>query len=566
MHIRFIQVLLCACLLYVDGVVAWFNLFVSRSEGKRILGLNAELRYVDNGTVNDYALGFSVMVPDSIWELYFTWQSIRNAPVPYSINIGVSNPEAMAIPQLNISRKGSIPTNQEVFRVVLLCTGKVDAEVEIFMNMNFSMLPPFPETTQLVLKRKKICHIRNDTSGDTLMIDAMIATAGSLYIAVGCAVGFLLVMSSVVGLFYIRRHKVRRSDVIHYGGSSPALSATTQGHTFLRPDTPNNNSSVNSYASFKRLTPITTTTTCVPVNEFKPLWDPRDISEQVAKIRMDRRKINLREKLQEGTYGQIYSAIIRDDDMLVPHSLPAFVKTVTDQANSVQTSLFIKEGMKMLGLKHEFILPLIGLCTEDPLHPMLVYPYTNKGNLKLFLQKCSGDHCHALMTIDLVSMAIQIVKAIEYLHERGIIHRDIATRNCVVTERLRIKLTDNALARDLFPDDYHCLCDSENRPIKWLSIESIVKNEYTYSTDVWAYGVTMWELITLGQQPYLSVDSFEMYSALIDGYRLDQPKNCPDDLYKLMRYCWSDVPQIRPSVNELIRSLQDLHMKLGSFI
>ncbi|XP_042902588.1 tyrosine-protein kinase RYK isoform X2 [Parasteatoda tepidariorum] len=565
MKIRFMSIFMCVCLLSFDGAAAWFNLFVSRSEGKRILGLNAELRYVDNGTVNDYALGFSVMVPDPIWDLYFTWQTIRNTPVPYSINIGVSNPEAMAIPQLNISRKGNIPTNQEVFRVVLLCTGKVDAEVEIFMNMNFSMLPPFPETTHLILKRKKICHLRNDSSIDTLMIDAMIATASSLYIAVGCALGFLLVLSMVVTLFCFRRHKIRRSDAIHYGGSSPALSVTTQGHPFLRADTPNNNSTVNSYASIKIYTPITNTT-CMAPSEFKPLWDPRDVSEQVAKIRIDKRKINLREKLQEGTYGQVYSAIIRDDDMIVPHSLPTFIKTVTNQANSAQISLLIKEGMKMLGLKHEFILPLIGLCTEDPLHPMLIYPYTSKGNLKLFLRKCSGDPCHALMTIDLVSMAIQIVKAIEFLHERGIIHRDIATRNCVLTERLRIKLTDNALARDLFPDDYHCLCDSENRPIKWLSIESIVKNEYTYSTDVWAYGVTMWELITLGQQPYLSVDAFEMYSALIDGYRLDQPKNCPDDLYKLMRYCWSDVPQIRPSVNELLRTLQDLHTKLGSFV
>ncbi|GFR16375.1 tyrosine-protein kinase RYK, partial [Trichonephila clavata] len=116
---------------------------------------------------------------------------------------------------------------------------------------------------------------------------------------------------------------------------------------------------------------------------------------------------------------------------------------------------------------------------------------------------------------------------IAFLHDRRIIHRDIATRNCVVDDWLQVRLTDNALARDLFPGDYHCLGDNENRPIKWLAIESLLRKEFSYASDVWAFGVTMWELITLGQQPYIEIDPFEMHLYLRDGYRLDQPKKLP---------------------------------------
>ena len=99
-----------------------------------------------------------------------------------------------------------------------------------------------------------------------------------------------------------------------------------------------------------------------------------------------------------------------------------------------------------------------------------------------------------------------------------------------VDDKLRIKVTDNALSRDLFPGDYHCLGDNENRPIKWMAMESLVRKEFSPSTDVWSFGVLLWELTTLAQQPYVEIDPFEMAAYLKDGYRLTQPINCPDEL------------------------------------
>ncbi|KAG8201893.1 hypothetical protein JTE90_027372 [Oedothorax gibbosus] len=209
------QGVLCLVLLAIHGGAASFNLLVSGPELHRTLGLNAELRYVNNGTINDYALGFSVMIPEHIWDLYFTWQNLKPTPIPYSISFTVSNPEAMTIPQLNISRKGYIPTSEEVFRVVFQCTGKVSAEVELCMNMNFTMPPPFPDITHLALKRQKVCYKNNNTNSDTLMIDAMIVGAGNpFYIGVGCACAAVVLLAIFAVIFYLRTIKARRTDVI----------------------------------------------------------------------------------------------------------------------------------------------------------------------------------------------------------------------------------------------------------------------------------------------------------------------------------------------------------------
>jgi len=97
-------------------------------------------------------------------------------------------------------------------------------------------------------------------------------------------------------------------------------------------------------------------------------------------------------------------------------------------------------------------------------------------------------------------------------------------------EESYVKICDSALSRDLFPDDYDCLGDNENRPLKWLSLESLQKRVYATQGDVWALGVTYWELVTLAQMPHEEVDIFELTNYLAAGFRLEQPVNCPDEL------------------------------------
>ncbi|KFB47966.1 AGAP008009-PA-like protein [Anopheles sinensis] len=135
-----------------------------------------------------------------------------------------------------------------------------------------------------------------------------------------------------------------------------------------------------------------------------------------------------------------------------------------------------------------------------------------------------------------------------------------------IDDQLRVKLADNSLSRDLFPSDYYCLGDSENRPIKWLALESIQFKQFNEASDTWAFGVLMWELCTLARQPYAEVDPFEMEHYLRDGYRLSQPINCPDELFAIMAYCWTMLPMERPSFEKLQICLQDFYAQLTRYV
>ena len=128
-----------------------------------------------------------------------------------------------------------------------------------------------------------------------------------------------------------------------------------------------------------------------------------------------------------------------------------------------------------------------------------------------------------------------------------------------------LQLADAALSRDLFPGDYHCLGDNENRPIKWMPVEAIQKS-YSKASDVWSFGVFLWELMTKAQQPFSDVDPFEMESYLNEGYRLHQPMNCPDQLYSVLAACWGTRPHERASLQSLHTTLQSLQKQLQQFV
>ncbi|PSN51027.1 Tyrosine-protein kinase RYK [Blattella germanica] len=256
----------------------------------------------------------------------------------------------------------------------------------------------------------------------------------------------------------------------------------------------------------------------------------QDPAGRLRDLAAPNRNITTQVLLHEGTFGRVYRGEYRNE--ATGNHTEVLVKTVSDQASKLQVSLMLAEGTMLHGMSHKNVLPILAASLDNPKQPLLVYPYSNKGNLKRFLQNCHqrGEAQYTLLTQDIVDMAIQVVLAMLFLHSQRICHKDLATRNCVVDEKLRVRVTDNALARDLFPTDYYCLGDNENRPIKWLAIESLLHKQFSGASDVWSFGVLLWELTTLAQQPYVEVDPFEMAAYLRDGYRLAQPINCPDEL------------------------------------
>ncbi|KAM9483070.1 tyrosine-protein kinase RYK isoform 3-T3 [Clarias gariepinus] len=542
------------------------NVYMSEGEVKKLLGLDAELYYVRDDVVNHYALSFILPVPSETNSLHFTWYS--KSKVDYRLGFQVENAAAMDQPHSNISASGEVPLSRSVFRVDLLCSGKVDGEAILTIQLNLTIHAN--NFTVLNFKRRKMCYRRMEQPDSPRIVPPFSNKTGPdldsapttstrvFYISVGvcCAVIFLVaIILAVLHLHSMKR--VEMDDSESDSGSSQGLSQpSTQTTQYLRADTPNNATSVTTYPSLR-----------IEKNDLRSVT-LLEAKAKVKDIAISRERVTLRDVLHEGTFGRIFHGVLLDEKDPSKEK-QVFVKTVKDHASEVQVTMMLTESCKLRGLHHRNLLPISHVCTEDGEKPMVLLPYMNWGNLKLFLRQCKlaeANNPQAISQQDLVHMAIQIACGMSYLARREVIHKDLAARNCVIDDSMQVKITDNALARDLFPMDYHCLGDNENRPVRWMALESLLNNDFSSASDVWAFGVTLWELMTLGQTPYVDIDPFEMAAYLKDGYRIAQPINCPDELFAVMACCWALDPEERPKFQQLVQCLTEFHAALGAYV
>uniref|UniRef100_A0A8C6M798 receptor protein-tyrosine kinase n=1 Tax=Nothobranchius furzeri TaxID=105023 RepID=A0A8C6M798_NOTFU len=521
-------------------------------------GLDAELYYVRNDMVSHYALSFNMPVPTETNSLYFTWYS--KSKVDYRLAFFIENPVALSPPSANISSQGEMPRLPSVFRVDMDCSGKLDEEAFLTMQLN---LTSHVNYTVLNFKRRKMCYKSKKTyvNSQSTIIDGVPTPTTStqvFYISVSvcCIVIFLVaIILAILHLHSVKR--VEMEDSVSDSGSSQGLSQpSTQTTQYLRADTPNNAASVTSYPSLR-----------IEKNDLRSVT----LTEAKAKVKdiaISRDRVTLRDVLHEGTFGRIFHGVLLDEKDPTKEK-QVFVKTVKDHASEVQVTMMLTESCKLRGLHHRNLLPISHVCIEDGEKPMMLLPFMAWGNLKLFLRQCKlaeANNPQAISQQDLVYMAIQIACGMSYLARREVIHKDLAARNCVIDDNMQVKITDNALARDLFPMDYHCLGDNENRPVRWMALESLLNNDFSSASDVWAFGVALWELMTLGQTPYVDVDPFEMSAYLKDGYRIAQPINCPDELFAVMACCWALDPEERPKFQQLVQCLTEFHAALGAYV
>uniref|UniRef100_A0A8C9WD66 receptor protein-tyrosine kinase n=1 Tax=Scleropages formosus TaxID=113540 RepID=A0A8C9WD66_SCLFO len=531
----------------------------SSSRVSELLTLYAELYYVRDSVVNHYALAFVMPVPSETSSLHFTWQS--KSKVNYRLGFQVDNPVAMSLPQSNISSHGEVPRSPSVFRVDLFCLGKVDAEVILTVQLNLTLHPN--NFTVLNFKQRRMCY-KSKTLALAKNVSAphvnMTPTTSTqvFYISVGVCCAVIFLVAIILAMLHL--HSMKRmelEDSVSDSSSSQGLSQpSTQTTQYLRADTPNNAAPVTSYPSLR-----------IEKNDLRSVT-LLEAKAKVKDIAISRERVTLRDVLQEGTFGRIFHGVLVDEKDPSKEK-QVFVKTVKDHASEIQVTMMLTESCKLRGLHHRNLLPISHVCTEDGEKPMVLLPYMNWGNLKLFLRQCKlaeANNPQAISQQDLVHMAIQMACGMSYLARREVVHKDLAARNCVIDDGLQVKITDNALARDLFPMDYHCLGDNENRPVRWMALESLLHSDFSSASDVWSFGVTLWELMTLGQIPYVDIDPFEMAAYLKDGYRIAQPINCPDELFAVMACCWALDPEERPKFQQLVQCLTEFHSALGAYV
>ncbi|XP_046600630.1 proto-oncogene tyrosine-protein kinase ROS isoform X2 [Neodiprion lecontei] len=274
--------------------------------------------------------------------------------------------------------------------------------------------------------------------------------------------------------------------------------------------------------------------------------DPDDSS--LPKIK--REQITLAKFLGSGAFGEVFQGIAKDLDG--PGITGVAIKTLRKGASAQEKTEFLREARLMSPFRHKHVLRLLGVCLDtDP--PLLVLELMKAGDLLTYLRasRClqPSDPC-ALRLQDLLAMCEDVARGCQYLEELHFVHRDLACRNCLVSARDRenrvVKIGDFGLARDIYKNDYYRKEGEGLLPVRWMAPESLVDGVFTSQSDVWAFGVLMWEITSLGQQPYPARTNLEVLYHVRAGGRLPKPLNCPTPLHQLMLRCWSTA-DARPS-------------------
>ncbi|XP_076677141.1 fibroblast growth factor receptor homolog 1 isoform X1 [Andrena cerasifolii] len=281
---------------------------------------------------------------------------------------------------------------------------------------------------------------------------------------------------------------------------------------------------------------------------------------------LPREQLTLGNTLGEGAFGKVVRAQTNTGKPGIPSVVA--VKMLKEGHTDAEMMDLVSEMemMKMIG-KHVNIINLLGACTQGgPLY--VVVEFAPHGNLRDFLrdhrpssgyEPTIGQESKEKKTLtqkDLVSFAYQVARGMEYLASRRCIHRDLAARNVLVSDEYVLKIADFGLARDIHCHDYYRKTTDGRLPVKWMAPEALFDRVYTTQSDVWSYGILLWEIMTLGGTPYPSVPSVEkLFQLLRTGHRMEKPPCCSIEIYMLMRDCWSYQPIERPIFGELVEDL-----------
>ncbi|XP_063608030.1 fibroblast growth factor receptor 3-like isoform X2 [Penaeus indicus] len=279
---------------------------------------------------------------------------------------------------------------------------------------------------------------------------------------------------------------------------------------------------------------------------------------------LPRSKLIMGESLGEGAFGKVVKAEVQGinrPDLTTTVAVKMLKEGHTDA--ELMDLVSEMEMMKMIGT-HINIINLLGCCTQDgPLY--VVVEYAAHGNLRDYLrnkrpssgyERAIGQETNALTERDLVSFSYQVARGMEYLASKKCIHRDLAARNVLVSKDGIMKIADFGLARDIHSQDYYRKTSEGRLPVKWMAPEALFHRVYTSQSDVWAFGILLWEIMTLGGTPYPSVPSVEkLFQLLREGHRMEKPSNCSLEIYSIMRECWRYQPTQRPTFKELVEDL-----------
>ncbi|CAL1264549.1 unnamed protein product [Larinioides sclopetarius] len=263
------------------------------------------------------------------------------------------------------------------------------------------------------------------------------------------------------------------------------------------------------------------------------------------KWELNNEDVDLIEKIGSGNFGDVYRA------QLANYPEEVAVKTCHVNLPEVQKRKFLQEGRILMDYNHPNIVKFIGICVQK-LPYMIVMELVQGGSLLNYLQK----YGETLTQDQLLSFCIDAASGMEYLESKNCIHRDLAARNCLVGENNIVKLSDFGMSRETL--EYVATDGMKQIPIKWTAPEALNYGTYTSLSDVWSFGILMWEVYSLGSIPYFGLSNNKATEAVERGYRLHAPDNTPSAVYDLMMKCWEYDRNNRPHFSEIHSTMRIL--------
>ncbi|XP_054269206.1 tyrosine-protein kinase Shark [Macrosteles quadrilineatus] len=252
----------------------------------------------------------------------------------------------------------------------------------------------------------------------------------------------------------------------------------------------------------------------------------------------------LEQPIGEGEFGSVYKGVYQTKEGFEE---PVAIKTLRQEHVESNREEFVREAKIMMALRHHCIVRMIGLSEGPSL--LMVQELVPLGSMLEFLQK----NLQNVGEYELKVWASQIACGMQYLEEEKIVHRDLAARNILLASRHQAKISDFGLSRLKCGErEYYRATQGGRWPIKWYAPESYNYGKFTSASDVWSYGVTLWEMFSYGKQPYGDMKGVDVIQLVEKGERLDQPQDCPNHIYNVMERCWSYQPRDRPTFSELV--------------
>ncbi|XP_013187837.1 tyrosine-protein kinase transmembrane receptor Ror [Amyelois transitella] len=263
-------------------------------------------------------------------------------------------------------------------------------------------------------------------------------------------------------------------------------------------------------------------------------------------------QIKFLEELGEGAFGKVYKGAIKKNG----ETQYVAVKALKENASAKTQADFRREIDLISELTHENIVCIVGVALrEEPL--CMLFEFMARGDLHEFLMGRAPPSGKGLPPMRLLNIASNIASGMQYLASHHYVHRDLAARNCLVSDDFVVKISDFGLSRDIYSSDYYRVQSKSLLPVRWMPPESILYGKFTTESDIWSYGVVLWEIYSYGLQPYYGFSNQEVIAMVRGGSLLAAPAGCPAPLYALMRGCWAAAPQRRPNFQEICTRIEE---------